>query len=531
MDLESMMGLDKPRPAKARPKKVKKSTKGKGLLRSLRGSKKKSVENLLAAEEARPDHLPRRAQSGGSAERQRVNPVVKKAVGEGMVRRDSTVKKVVVKSIHASGADPVLVRSEGIVAGMRQEVAALAPSWPTAALKKALNAQRELLHFERTSTCDSIQDLVSFVVNTPDSLIRSSSDPDPDLNPYRASTVTKASAEEVRQNKAVEKDTALRKRQLQTTLWTFVAGTKAKYFWKSIETKLKKEDVRAIRIMYQRASFGFALDQLRAFTHSAGELGFKVDTKSRDVAHALLRSDSSKLINCYEDAKFVRSLYVLWKDPAIQRAFQEASIPPEKFQICTYMLDGLERILGPKYTPQSADFQYLQYLGKEKLRVIRMNHENSVFRFFGVDRVSGGTVKKWAPSAHDCVGMVVHMVDVSSIDSFNHCLQELADCLDQIRPTLAVLVFAFGFASLQRLAKTGAIDLTEMFPSYTFDKLEKLVKSRISRRAPSCFSGKFQVEFVEEPTNHDYYTRAVQLGNKVLVAQIHEVIYELTEQI
>ena len=73
-----------------------------------------------------------------------------------------------------------------------------------------------------------------------------------------------------------------------------------------------------------------------------------------------------------------------------------------------------------------------------------MNHENSIFRFFGVDRISGGTVRKWAPMACDCVGMVVHMVDVSTVDSFNRCLQALADCLDLIRPNLAILVFAFG---------------------------------------------------------------------------------------
>lgn len=88
-----------------------------------------------------------------------------------------------------------------------------------------------------------------------------------------------------------------------------------------------------------------------------------------------------------------------------------------------------------------------------------------------------------------------------------------------------------GLSNLSKLSKSGAIDLTDMFPSYTGEKLEKLVKSRISRRAPSWFTGKFQVEFVDEPTTFDYYTRAVQLGNKVLVAQIHEVVYELTETI
>lgn len=127
----------------------------------------------------------------------------------------------------------------------------------------------------------------------------------------------------------------LLKRQLQTTLWAFVAGKKAKYFWKSIETKLKNEDVRAIRIMYQRASFGFALHQLRALGLSARELGLKVSTKSCDVAHALEREDIAKLINCYEDAKFVKSLAVLWRDAAIQQAFQQAHMPPEQFQICT----------------------------------------------------------------------------------------------------------------------------------------------------------------------------------------------------
>lgn len=154
MDLESMMGLDKP---KTRPKKARsaaKKPKAKGLLRSLRGSKKKSVENLLAGEKEQPrgEHLPRRAQSGSAAERKQQKT---SGVRESIERRHSTVKKVTTKSSVAPGADPVLASGEGVVASMRRDVAALAPCWPTAALKRALDTQRELLHFESTSLCST----------------------------------------------------------------------------------------------------------------------------------------------------------------------------------------------------------------------------------------------------------------------------------------------------------------------------------------------------------------------------------------
>ena len=168
--MESMMGLDKP--ARPRPKKAKKerpagkkSSKPKGLLRSLRGSKKKSVENLLEGKEEAPRsaEVPRRAQSSGSAERRRKNPATR-AVVEGMQRRETTVKKVVTKSTCSPEADPVLVSVEGLVQGMRRDVSALEPLWPTAALKRVLDAKQELLRFERTSHCgtgDAIKEWVS----------------------------------------------------------------------------------------------------------------------------------------------------------------------------------------------------------------------------------------------------------------------------------------------------------------------------------------------------------------------------------
>jgi len=545
MDFDAVMGLDSGK-AKARPKKKKsvgsteKKAKSKGLLRSLRGSKKKEVaeegKRRPASSGMVPASKPRREGSRGTSQ----SPLhSSQGVSRGTSDNEGSAKQAASKQeIRKVGipadADPVLATGERIMTEMKEQLEPISAQWPTAALRKVLEKKGSLQAVQRTSECacsDVLKDIVAYAVNTRDSLARSNFDTEPDLNPYRTSAATKGSTKQIQKNKEVEKETLVRKRQLPTTMWTYVEGSKAKYFWKSIETKLKRDDVRSIRVMYQRAALGFALDQLRSFCHAAKQLGYEVGPKSRDVAHALLREDAGKYAKAIDDVKFVKSIAGLWQDQAVQNAFGEARLSPEQYQICTYMLDGIERILGPKYAPQSADFQYLQYLSREKLRMIRMNHDTSTFRFFGVDRVSGGTVAKWAPMAQDCVGMVVYLVDLETVETFNDSLDSLVDTLEWIRPNLAVLVFALGLQSLSKLAKSGAVDLKEAFPSYSGDKLEKFVKSRISRRAPSWFSGKFVVEFVSDPTTHDYYNRAVRLGNQVLVAQIHEVVYELTEAI